>query len=332
MYEDDPQDTVFDVLGERGLRRPPARPGDHRPRAGHRATRRSTGSRAFHAAPLRARARSSSRPPARSTTTTSSSWPSARSSGAAARRRAPRARRRPGRPRRAVAALPAQGHRAGPRLPRRPGPRRATTSAASRCACWTRSSAGCPPRGCSRRCARSAGSPTPSTRSPASSPTPARSASTSARGPTTSPRRCAVVGAELDAPARATRPTEDELARAQGERQGAHRAGARVLRRAHEPPRRSMLFGLPLLELDEMMARIDAVTLDDLRELAAELWAPERLSARRHRARRGRLPRRRRAGQPGAGARHDPRRRRRRRRAHGADGVRGGRGAPRTSS
>ena len=34
MYEDDPQDTVFDVLGERRLRRPPARAPDHRPRAG----------------------------------------------------------------------------------------------------------------------------------------------------------------------------------------------------------------------------------------------------------------------------------------------------------
>jgi predicted Zn-dependent peptidase len=41
----------------------------------------------------------------------------------------------------------------------------------------------------------------------------------------------------------------------------------------------SLLFGLPLLEADEVMARIDAVTLDDLRALSAELWAPERLSA-----------------------------------------------------
>jgi predicted Zn-dependent peptidase len=41
----------------------------------------------------------------------------------------------------------------------------------------------------------------------------------------------------------------------------------------------SLLFGLPLLEADEVMARFDAVTLDDLRELTDELWAPERLSA-----------------------------------------------------
>jgi len=41
----------------------------------------------------------------------------------------------------------------------------------------------------------------------------------------------------------------------------------------------SLLFGLPLLETDEVMARFDAVTMDDLRELTDELWAPERLSA-----------------------------------------------------
>jgi predicted Zn-dependent peptidase len=41
----------------------------------------------------------------------------------------------------------------------------------------------------------------------------------------------------------------------------------------------SVLFGLPLLEVDEVMRRIDAVTMDDLRELAAALWGPGRLSA-----------------------------------------------------
>ena len=40
----------------------------------------------------------------------------------------------------------------------------------------------------------------------------------------------------------------------------------------------SVLYDLPLLELDEVMARTDAVTIDDLRELVG-LWAPERLSA-----------------------------------------------------
>ena len=39
------------------------------------------------------------------------------------------------------------------------------------------------------------------------------------------------------------------------------------------------LNGLPLLTVDEAVARVDAVTLDDLAELTAELLAPERLSA-----------------------------------------------------
>ncbi len=41
----------------------------------------------------------------------------------------------------------------------------------------------------------------------------------------------------------------------------------------------SLLFGLPLLDPEEIMERIDAVTLDDLRTLTDELWAPERMSA-----------------------------------------------------
>jgi predicted Zn-dependent peptidase len=41
----------------------------------------------------------------------------------------------------------------------------------------------------------------------------------------------------------------------------------------------SVLFGLPLLEVDEVMRRIDAVTMDELRELATTLWGPGRLSA-----------------------------------------------------
>jgi predicted Zn-dependent peptidase len=41
----------------------------------------------------------------------------------------------------------------------------------------------------------------------------------------------------------------------------------------------SVLGDLPLLSVDEVEARIDAVTLDDLRELAGALLAPDRLSA-----------------------------------------------------
>jgi hypothetical protein len=41
----------------------------------------------------------------------------------------------------------------------------------------------------------------------------------------------------------------------------------------------STLFDLPLLDTDEVMARIDAVRIDDLRALVEELWAPGGLSA-----------------------------------------------------
>jgi predicted Zn-dependent peptidase len=41
----------------------------------------------------------------------------------------------------------------------------------------------------------------------------------------------------------------------------------------------SVLMGVPVLTVDEVLARYDAVTLDDVMDLARELWLPERLSA-----------------------------------------------------
>jgi predicted Zn-dependent peptidase len=41
----------------------------------------------------------------------------------------------------------------------------------------------------------------------------------------------------------------------------------------------SVLMGVPLLTLDEVLAAFDAVTLDDVSELARELWRPEGLAA-----------------------------------------------------
>ena len=41
----------------------------------------------------------------------------------------------------------------------------------------------------------------------------------------------------------------------------------------------SVLAAMPLLTVDEVVERIDAVTLDDVAGLARELFAPERLSA-----------------------------------------------------
>ena len=121
MYEDDPQDKVFDVLGEAVF-------GDHPlgraiiGRAdGDRATRRWRRSRPSTARAT-SRPTSSWRPPARSTTTTSSRSSRRRCPTRPGRSTPPRAARAPA-ARRAARALRAQGHRAVPRLPRRPGPR-----------------------------------------------------------------------------------------------------------------------------------------------------------------------------------------------------------------
>jgi predicted Zn-dependent peptidase len=87
-----------------------------------------------------------------------------------------------------------------------------------------------------------------------------------------------VLGAELvrlqEQPA-----TAEELTRAKENLKGRvllalESTGARMSRLGSD-----VLAGSPLLSLDEVVARIDAVTLDDLRALALEMWAPERLSA-----------------------------------------------------
>ncbi len=73
--------------------------------------------------------------------------------------------------------------------------------------------------------------------------------------------------------------TEDELSRAR------ENVKARVVLAMESSSARmnrlgsSTLYGLPLLDADEVMARVDAVRIDDLRELVDVLWAPERLSA-----------------------------------------------------
>src|SRR3984885_2607149 len=87
-----------------------------------------------------------------------------------------------------------------------------------------------------------------------------------------------VIGAELDR-LRAEAATADELERAKENLKGRvvlalESTSARMNRLGSE-----ILAGLPLLSLDETVARIDAVSLDDLSGLVDELWAPERLSA-----------------------------------------------------
>jgi predicted Zn-dependent peptidase len=87
-----------------------------------------------------------------------------------------------------------------------------------------------------------------------------------------------VVSAELDR-LRENPASEEELVRARENVKarvvlGMESTGARMHRLGG-----SLLFDLPLLDTDEVMARIDAVTLDDLRALTDELWAPGALSA-----------------------------------------------------
>ena len=70
----------------------------------------------------------------------------------------------------------------------------------------------------------------------------------------------------------------EELARAKENLKGRvllalESTGARMSRLGSE-----MLAGAPLLGLDEVVEKIDSVTLSDLEELTAELWDPDRLS------------------------------------------------------
>jgi predicted Zn-dependent peptidase len=89
---------------------------------------------------------------------------------------------------------------------------------------------------------------------------------------------CSIIGAEL-ARLRSEPVSAEELARAKESVKGrlvlsSESTAARMSRIS-----RATLFDLPIDSLDEMLAKIDAVTVDDLTELAAELYVPERISA-----------------------------------------------------
>lgn len=87
-----------------------------------------------------------------------------------------------------------------------------------------------------------------------------------------------VVGQELDT-LRTTLPSEAELERARDN------VKARIVLALESSSARmhrlgaSLMHDVPLLELDEVMARVDAVRASDVTELVEELWAGERLSA-----------------------------------------------------
>ena len=87
-----------------------------------------------------------------------------------------------------------------------------------------------------------------------------------------------VVGSEL-ARVRKSPASSEELHRAKENLKGRvvlglESTGARMNRLGSE-----VLAGAPIMSLDEVVARIDAVTVADVAALVDELWAPERLSA-----------------------------------------------------
>ena len=186
MYEDDPQDTVFDVLGEAVF-------GDHplgRPIIGRAPVIRDTPVEViaeFHRRRylpgniVIAAAGSVDHDQIVELATRTAHTHDGRRARARARGRSAR----PGRDR----ALRAQGHRAGARHARRPRPPARRRTALRRARAGRDLRRAVELDGSSRPSARSAASPTASTRSPASTPTRARSACTSARARTTSSRR-----------------------------------------------------------------------------------------------------------------------------------------------
>jgi predicted Zn-dependent peptidase len=89
---------------------------------------------------------------------------------------------------------------------------------------------------------------------------------------------CSIIGAEL-ARLRSEPVSGEELTRAKESVKGrlvlsSESTAARMTRIS-----RATLFGLPIESLDEMLARVDAIEVDDLTELAVELYGAERLSA-----------------------------------------------------
>jgi predicted Zn-dependent peptidase len=89
---------------------------------------------------------------------------------------------------------------------------------------------------------------------------------------------CSIIGAEM-ARLRSEPVSEEELTRAKESVKGrlvlsSESTAARMTRIS-----RATLFGLPIENLDEMLAKVDAIEVDDLTELATELYGAERLSA-----------------------------------------------------
>jgi predicted Zn-dependent peptidase len=89
---------------------------------------------------------------------------------------------------------------------------------------------------------------------------------------------CSIIGTEL-ARLRSEPVSAEELARAKESVKGRLVLSSESMAARMSRISRATLFGLPIDSLDEMLAKIDAVTVEGLEQLAAELYGPERLSA-----------------------------------------------------
>ena len=154
---------------------------------------------------------------------------------------------------------------------------RATTSGASRCGYSTTCSAAAPPRGSFRRCASAGASRTRCSPSRTSTPHTGEVGLYVGTRPENLAQALEVIAGELE---RFVREPADaqELERSRGERQGPSGAGAGVHGGTDEQAGSSVLCDLPILSVEEIIARIDAVTVEDLRELATDLFRGPSLS------------------------------------------------------
>ena len=89
---------------------------------------------------------------------------------------------------------------------------------------------------------------------------------------------CEIIGRELES-LRTEGVSDDELQRGKEHVKGRMVLGLEATAARMSRISRAILYGVPLLSLDEMLARVDAVTSSALAELAQELYAPPQLSA-----------------------------------------------------
>ncbi|MGH2962385.1 MAG: M16 family metallopeptidase, partial [Solirubrobacterales bacterium] len=89
---------------------------------------------------------------------------------------------------------------------------------------------------------------------------------------------CEIIGRELSS-LRADGASADELERAKEHVKGRMVLGLEATAARMSRIARAVLFDVPLYSLDEMLARIDAVSSEDVSRLADELYEPAQLSA-----------------------------------------------------